>query len=80
MTAARRFPGAILEGDVTQAYAWKYDTKASEKWVRGFAEPHRCATTLELLPVQPSPAPDSSLFTTFMNRPYADGAQQDAAA
>jgi 2-isopropylmalate synthase len=29
---------------------------ASEKLVRGFAEPHRSATTLELLPVQPSPA------------------------
>jgi hypothetical protein len=45
---------------VTQAYAEKYDTKASEKWVLGFAEPHRCATTLELLLVQPSPAPEVS--------------------
>jgi len=35
---------------VTAAYAAKYDTKASEKWVRGFAEPVREATTLELVP------------------------------
>jgi len=35
---------------VTAAYAEKYDTKASEKWVRGFAEPDREATTLELVP------------------------------
>ena len=40
-----------LRDAVTQAYAEKYDTKASEKWVRGFAEPQRSATTLELLPV-----------------------------
>ena len=35
---------------VTRAYAEKYATKASEKWVRGFAEAHRQATTLELEP------------------------------
>jgi hypothetical protein len=35
---------------VSQAYAAKYDTKASQKWVRGFAEPEREATTLELVP------------------------------
>ena len=35
---------------VTEAFAEKYDTKASEKWVRGFAEPAREATTLELVP------------------------------
>ena len=39
-----------LRKAVTQAYAEKYDTKASEKWVRGFAEPEREATTLELTP------------------------------
>src|SRR5689334_3357166 len=39
-----------LRQAVTRAYAEKYDTKASEKWVRGFAEPSREATTLELLP------------------------------
>jgi hypothetical protein len=55
---ARRLRGERVRDAVTQAYAAKYDTKASEKWVRGFAEPHRADTTLELLPVQPSPAPD----------------------
>jgi hypothetical protein len=35
---------------VTAAYAAKYDTKASQQWVRGFAEPTREATTLELVP------------------------------
>lgn len=39
-----------LRHAVTQAYARKYDTNASEKWVRGFAELHREATTLELVP------------------------------
>jgi hypothetical protein len=35
---------------VTEAYAAKYDTKASEKWVCGFADAEREATTLELVP------------------------------
>jgi len=35
---------------VSRAYAEKYHTKASEKWVRGLAEPERARTTLELLP------------------------------
>ena len=39
-----------LRRAVSEAYAAKYDTKASEKWVRGFAEPEREATTLELVP------------------------------
>ncbi|HJZ54919.1 MAG TPA: DUF2255 family protein [Gemmataceae bacterium] len=39
-----------LRDAVTRAYAEKYDTKASEKWVRGFAEPHRVVTTVELVP------------------------------
>lgn len=53
---ARQLRGARLRDAVTRAYAVKYHTKASEKWVRGFAEPHRSAATLELLPVEPSPA------------------------
>jgi hypothetical protein len=57
---ARRTRSERLRDAVTQAYAGKYDTKASEKWVRGFAEPCRAATTLELLPVQPAPAPEGS--------------------
>ena len=39
-----------LRRAVTQAYATKYDTKASEKWVHGFAEERREGTTLELVP------------------------------
>jgi hypothetical protein len=35
---------------VSQAFSEKYDTRASEKWVRGFADPRREATTLELAP------------------------------
>src|SRR6266567_2840503 len=51
---ARQLRGERLRDAVTRAYAGKYNTKASEKWVRGFAEPGRAATTLELLPVQGS--------------------------
>src|SRR5262245_38474671 len=39
-----------LRDAVTQAYAEKYNTKASEKWVRGVAEPQRNLTTLDLTP------------------------------
>ena len=35
---------------VTAAYAEKYPTKGSRKWVEGFAEPERMATTLEFVP------------------------------
>ena len=55
---ARQVRGERLRDAVTRAYAEKYDTKASQKWVRGLAEPHRAATTLELLPAQLPPAPD----------------------
>jgi hypothetical protein len=47
---ARRTRGKRLRDAVTRAYAQKYDTKASEKWVRGFAEPHRLVATLEFVP------------------------------
>src|SRR5215470_2667489 len=56
---ARQTRSERLRDAITRSYAEKYDTKASEKWVRGFAEPGRAATTLELLPVQ-SPAPEGS--------------------
>jgi hypothetical protein len=39
-----------LRDAVTRAYVEKYTTKASQKWVRGFAEEHRAVTTLELTP------------------------------
>ena len=57
---ARRLRGERLRDAVTRAYGGKYNTKWSEKWVRVFAEPSRAATTLELLPVQSSPAPEVS--------------------
>lgn len=40
-----------LRAAVSRAYGEKYDTKASGKWVRGFAEPQRQANTLELIPL-----------------------------
>jgi hypothetical protein len=39
-----------LRGAVTRAFAEKYDTPASQKWVCGFAEPQRAVATLELVP------------------------------
>ena len=39
-----------LRAAVSSAYAEKYPTKASQKWVRGFAEPDREGRTLELVP------------------------------
>jgi len=38
---ARRLRDERLRDAVTRAYAGKYDMKASEKWVRGFAAPRR---------------------------------------
>ena len=35
---------------VTVAFGEKYNTKGSRKWVEGFAEPQRLATTLEFIP------------------------------
>ena len=42
--------GLSMGGYVALAYAKKYPTKGSAQWVRGFAEAHREATTLELVP------------------------------
>ena len=39
-----------LRDKVTQAFAEKYNTKGSRKWVEGFAEPERLLTTLEFVP------------------------------
>lgn len=35
---------------VTKAFGEKYSTKASQKWVKGFAEPERLLNTLEFVP------------------------------
>jgi hypothetical protein len=39
-----------LRHAVSRAYGVKYATKASQKWVRGFARPTRAAHTLEFVP------------------------------
>jgi hypothetical protein len=57
---ARQLRSERLRDAVTRAYAAKYPTKGSEKWVRGFAQPQRAATTLELLPVPSAPAAKGS--------------------
>ena len=41
---------ARLREAVTRAFAEKYNTKGSRKWVEGFAEPKRELTTLEFVP------------------------------
>jgi hypothetical protein len=41
---------ARIRDAVTAAYAEKYPTKGSRKWVEGFAEPDRVLTTLEFVP------------------------------
>ena len=35
---------------VTMAFADKYNTKGSRRWVEGFAEPERAAATIEFVP------------------------------
>jgi len=41
--------GRMLDA-ITAAFGEKYNTKASQKWVEGFAEPTRVATTIEFVP------------------------------
>lgn len=47
---ARRVSSERLRDKVEAAYAAKYDTKASQKYVRGFRTPRRRATTTEFVP------------------------------
>jgi hypothetical protein len=47
---ARKVRGERLLDAIDEAYAAKYDTPASLKWVRGFAAARRRATTLEFTP------------------------------
>jgi len=42
--------GVRIRDAVTTAFGEKYNTKASRKWVEGFAEPARALTTLEFVP------------------------------
>ncbi len=54
---ARPTVSSRLQQAVTTAYGEKYNTKASQKWVRGFALPRRARTTLELLPAPTESGP-----------------------
>lgn len=47
---ARRARGERLLNAIDRAYAEKYDTQASRKYVVGLATPRRRATTIELVP------------------------------
>jgi hypothetical protein len=47
---ARRATGERIRDKVEAAYAEKYDTKASQKYVRGFRTPRRRDTTTEFVP------------------------------
>jgi hypothetical protein len=47
---ARTARGSALFDAVDAAYASKYDTAASQKWVRGFHQTRRRKTTTELRP------------------------------
>jgi hypothetical protein len=57
---ARPVRGERVFDAIDAAYAGKYVTKASQKWVRGFATRRRRKTTLELLPM---------VSTTMMRMP-----------
>ena len=47
---AKLVRGARMLDAITIAFGEKYNTKGSQKWVEGFAEPTRVATTLEFIP------------------------------
>ena len=47
---AKPIRSARLREAVSTAYARKYNTKASQKWVDGFAEPERSVNTVEFTP------------------------------
>jgi hypothetical protein len=48
---ARNTKGERLLDAIDHAYGEKYTTKASQKWVRGFASSRRRMTTTELVPL-----------------------------
>jgi hypothetical protein len=47
---AKKVRGERLLDAIDHAYGEKYDTPASQKWVRGFARAKRRATTIEFVP------------------------------
>ncbi|HSE32969.1 MAG TPA: DUF2255 family protein [Pyrinomonadaceae bacterium] len=46
---AKQVRSARIRDSVSEAFAEKYDTKASQKWVDGFREPARAANTVEFV-------------------------------
>ena len=49
---AKPVRSARIRDAVTEAFAEKYNTKGSRKWVEGFTEPERLLTTLEFVPAK----------------------------
>jgi hypothetical protein len=47
---AKQVRSARFLDSVTKAFADKYNTKGSQKWVEGFAEPERKVNTIEFVP------------------------------
>ena len=47
---ARMVRSGRIRDAVSEAFGEKYNTKASQKWVDGFAEPERAVNTIEFLP------------------------------
>jgi len=47
---AKLVRSARIRDSVTAAFAEKYNTKGSLKWVEGFREPQRVVTTVEFMP------------------------------
>jgi hypothetical protein len=47
---AKQVRSARVRDSVTKAFAEKYNTKGSLKWVEGFREPERVLTTVEFVP------------------------------
>ena len=47
---AKLVGSARIRDAVTVAFGEKYNTKGSQKWVKGFAEPARVLTTIEFVP------------------------------
>jgi hypothetical protein len=47
---AKPVRAARIRDAVTEAFAEKYNTKGSQKWIEGFREPERAANTIEFVP------------------------------
>ena len=47
---AKQVRSPRIRDSVTEAFAEKYNTKGSLKWIEGFREPERVVTTVEFVP------------------------------